>query len=146
MGMDVYGESGNYFRNNVWWWRPLADYCLRAAPHLCAPCDEWHSNSGDGLDAANSTALATTLQAHIDCGACLVYQEEYLRNLSEMPDEVCGHCNGTGTRNDENFQGKCNGCEGKGKRRPFDTWYPFSVENVQEFTNFLRESGGFKIC
>ena len=27
MGMDVYGleprkEKGEYFRNNVWWWRP----------------------------------------------------------------------------------------------------------------------------
>ena len=22
-------QSGTYFRNNVWWWRPLADYVLR---------------------------------------------------------------------------------------------------------------------
>jgi hypothetical protein len=35
MGMDVYGESGNYFRNNVWWWRPLANYCQAIAPHIC---------------------------------------------------------------------------------------------------------------
>ena len=36
MGMDVYGinpktDSGDYFRANVWWWRPLwecvAYYC-----------------------------------------------------------------------------------------------------------------------
>ena len=32
MGMDVYGknqtsEKGSYFRNNVWWWRPLWNYC-----------------------------------------------------------------------------------------------------------------------
>ena len=31
MGMDVYGErprtnKGEYFRNNVWWWRPLWNY------------------------------------------------------------------------------------------------------------------------
>ena len=32
MGFDVYGKdpdpgsgSGEYFRNNVWWWRPLRD-------------------------------------------------------------------------------------------------------------------------
>lgn len=29
MGMDLYGKKplnpvGEYFRNNVWWWRPLA--------------------------------------------------------------------------------------------------------------------------
>jgi hypothetical protein len=33
MGFDVYGKSarsekGEYFRNNVWWWRPLAEYVL----------------------------------------------------------------------------------------------------------------------
>ena len=31
MGMDVFGlapkeEKGEYFRNNVWWWRPLWDF------------------------------------------------------------------------------------------------------------------------
>jgi hypothetical protein len=31
MGMDVYGkaptvEEGKYFRNNLWWWRPLWTY------------------------------------------------------------------------------------------------------------------------
>ena len=30
MGFDLYGNSknkeGEYFRNNVWWWRRLADY------------------------------------------------------------------------------------------------------------------------
>ena len=33
MGMDVFGknptdEKGAYFRNNVWFWHPLWDYCL----------------------------------------------------------------------------------------------------------------------
>ena len=27
MGFDLYGNSNSeYFRNNVWWWRRLADY------------------------------------------------------------------------------------------------------------------------
>ena len=31
MGFDLYGNNkenseGEYFRNNVWWWRRLADY------------------------------------------------------------------------------------------------------------------------
>ena len=37
MGMDVIGlkptsKEGEYFRNNVWWWGPLADYCMEVAP------------------------------------------------------------------------------------------------------------------
>ena len=44
MGMDIHarnptGERGAYFRNNVWWWRPLADYCITVAPDICAPVD-----------------------------------------------------------------------------------------------------------
>jgi len=33
MGFDIYGsspksEKGKYFRNSVWWWRPLAEFVL----------------------------------------------------------------------------------------------------------------------
>ena len=45
MGMDVYGKNptapeGNYFRNSVWCWRPLAVYILQAAPRS-GRCS-WH--------------------------------------------------------------------------------------------------------
>lgn len=38
-----------------------------------------------------------------------------------------------------------NGCDGKGTKRPADTWYPFEVENVKEFATFLQDCGGFEI-
>jgi len=55
MGMDVYGNAptqkeGEYFRNNIWWWHPLADYIELVAPDEAAACEHWHSNDGDGLD------------------------------------------------------------------------------------------------
>lgn len=70
MGMDVYGkaptsEVGEYFRNNVWWWRPLADYILKVHPDLASSCAEWHSNSADGLNAAESVTLADALDADL---------------------------------------------------------------------------------
>ena len=54
MGMDVYGkqptaDEGKYFRNNAWWWRPLADYCVEVAPAITAACTHWQSNDADGL-------------------------------------------------------------------------------------------------
>ena len=57
MGMDMYGrkptgERGEYFRNNVWWWHPLADYCIMIAPDICAPCKYWHT----------TTAMVSTLR------------------------------------------------------------------------------------
>ena len=41
---------------------------------------------------------------------------------------------------------KCNGCEGKGTKRPWDTNYPFDIGNVKEFAKFAAQSGGFTIC
>jgi len=55
MGMDVMGmnatsEKGEYFRNNVWWWRPLWDYCLNEHGDIAGQVEHGHSNDGDGLD------------------------------------------------------------------------------------------------
>jgi hypothetical protein len=40
---------------------------------------------------------------------------------------------------------QCNVCKGEGKVEDYATNYPFSVENVQEFSKFLVSSGGFNI-
>ncbi len=172
MGMDVFGKNaasktGEYFRNNVWWWRPLAAYACKVAPDVTAKCKYWQSNDGDGLNAQDSRKLADLLQEEIDSGRCDAHGLQYTLELEQMPDESCSLCSGTGIRCDgvgiENkfvtkvvpldaghrragLVGWCNGCNGKGSRRPDDTHYPFSTENVQEFVNFLRECGGFEIC
>jgi hypothetical protein len=103
MGMDINGrkptgERGEYFRNNVWWWRPLADYCITVAPDICAACRYWHSNDGDGLDAAGAFALAEALQKEIDAGRTETYARRYASEQELMPNEPCGICAGTGVR------------------------------------------------
>ena len=170
MGMDVMGlnatsETGSYFRNNVWWWRPLWDYCMLIGKDIIPDDNLGHSNDGWGLDAVSSRALASLLQAEIDSGRCLAYQIQYEKELAEMPDEECELCAGTGVRDDDigkkmgqhtkyiqkeghprnGMMGWCNGCDGTGHKRPFQTNYPFHVENVQEFVEFLRDCGGFSI-
>lgn len=175
MGMDVSGNNprsdvGEYFRNNVWWWRPLADYCITTAPDICDRCKHWHSNDGDGLSGPSSVELADKLQATIDDGSCAKYAEEYDKEMAALPSEPCRWCDSTGVRKDNvgvdqgqsekeislangffknhprfGQTGWCNGCDGTGAKENWGKSYPFSVENVQEFTNFLRESGGFSI-
>lgn len=150
MGMDVIGvnpasEKGEYFRNNVWWWRPLWEYCCHVSPELCEGVSG-HTNDGDGLDAAGSAMLAGALQREIDLGECRRYGERYAKTIAALPDEKCDLCNGTGIRIFQEKPIKCNGCEGKGHKRPWAAHYPFSVENVQEFVYFLRDCGGFEIC
>jgi hypothetical protein len=160
MGMDVFGknpagEQGKYFRNNVWWWRPLAEYCVEVAPDICAPCKYWQSNDGDGLDADGAAALATALQHEVDENRTLAYALRRASAQEQMPNEPCSICAGSGTRlpipqggaGDLKTGGiKCNGCDGSGYVRPSATHYWFSVENVVRFIAFLRESGGFEIC
>jgi DnaJ-class molecular chaperone len=73
------------------------------------------------------------------------YEKEYKERLASLPLEKCEFCRGTGVRDDEFVQGKCNACQGRGERESFDLNYPFEEANVKEFAEFCRESGGFKI-
>ncbi len=154
MGMDVYGkkptdETGKYFRNNVWWWRPLADYCCEVAPAITAKCQHWQTNDGDGLGKRDSLKLADVLKAKVAEGHTAAYAEIRAAELNALPDERCDICGGTGRRAEPPQLGPgdmpCNGCEAKGRRRPTDTYYPFSVANVEEFIAFLETCGGFAI-
>ena len=142
MGMDVYGQcpteqSGEYFRNNIWWWGPLVDYIQLVAPNETRPCEYWGTNDGDGLDEEQSLALADKLQAELDSGRC----ERY--TISR------GTC-GVATTDDQDIMGSAQAAitllagEDEAESVKETTW-PFSVENVREFTRFLRHCGGFEI-
>lgn len=170
MGMDVMGlnpteDTGEYFRNNVWWWRPLWNYCVHVAPELCEDVNG-NYNDGDGLDAESSKELARILHNEIASGRTEEYRKAYYNYLSRLPRHRCEHCDGTGIRTDEvgvdhgmpsrelepetaallgRSHGWCNACAGEGMQEAWDTNYPFSVENVEEFANFVEHSGGFAI-
>ena len=63
--MRDYEESnpGYYFRNNVWWWRPLWDYCYFIADDLISE-ELWnrgHSNNGAGLNDKDAKLLGNRL-------------------------------------------------------------------------------------
>jgi hypothetical protein len=159
MGMDVFGkqprsERGAKFRNNVWWWHPLAKYACKVAPEITSACEYWQSNDGDGLDDGGAIALADALQAEIDSGRADAYAQRYTSEQEMRPNEPCNICEATGIRLPTPVAGagdlahggiKCNGCNGSGYVRPSDSEYPFSVENVVEFVAFLRDCGGFEI-
>lgn len=170
MGMDVTGTSGAYFRNNVWYWHPLADYINHVAPDIAANCKYWHTNDNDGLNGADSRALAKILHEELKSGRTAAYKAAYDAQLKDLPPEPCVLCNCTGIRTDEigekmgqprklitlevakdpnhprlNQIGWCNGCKGVGHRPNFAKNYPFTVENVEEFADFLNICDGFEI-
>ena len=75
-GIKPTGERGKYFRNNIWWWHPLARYCQEVAPEITSACRNWHTNDGDGLDAAGALALAEALQKEIDANRTDAYRSD----------------------------------------------------------------------
>ena len=170
MGMDVYGtkpknETGEYFRRNVWGWRPLWDYCLDTF-EIVADVNG-HDNNGDGLNAEKSAILAEQMKADIASGAAQDYITARNHKLASLERLTCEWCDGTGIRTDEvgMFQdmptrelspemamltgrthGFCNGCSGEGKKDNWETNYQFDLEDIKEFAEFIENSGGFKIC
>jgi hypothetical protein len=159
MGMDVIGKNpqnktGKYFRNNAWWWRPLAAYACEVAPEITAKCKYWYYNDRDGLSGEDSILLANLLQKEIDNGRTERYARLRLSQIEQMPNEPCCLCEGTGTRKPGPKGGPgdptkdgivCNSCIGNGYVRPSADHYGFSVENVQKFAYFLLGCGGFEI-
>ena len=150
MGMDVYGikpyaDAGEYFRANVWMWRPLWNYVC----DVCNIDDETrkrgHYNDGHVIDEDSAKSISVTLQSQLKSGLVHTYADRREKSLAALPDEQCKHCEGTGQRDDEFVQGICNGCDGKGTVRPFETLYPFNIEWIEEFAEFAEQSGGFEI-
>lgn len=159
---DAYEEAnpGIYFRNNVWWWRPLWTY-------VCGLCDDiltakdmegggW--NNGHTVSKTKAKKIATRILMANKSGDLDVYAQQYKETVAHLPKEKCTICDGVGMRTppllNENFEPntdqdtlqKCNGCDGTGKREAWGASYPFSVENAVEFAKFAKESGGFQIC
>jgi hypothetical protein len=151
MGFDLSGqeprtEKGEYFRNNVWWWRPLWVYIYDLKLITKEQAERGMYNDGYVIPKDQALKIGARLKHEMSQGNTQKYADKYKKDLNAMPKERCDLCDGTGTRNDKIVQGKCNGCNGKGVRDSWAKSYPFSVKNVEEFAQFCIESGGFSIC
>lgn len=141
-------NPGVYFRANVWYWRPLWTYVIQVCDHILSEEDieGGDYNGGYVIDKEKCSKMALQLSIELACGSTRKYAELYKEEQDSTPDEECYLCKGTGQRSDAYVDGECNGCRGKGTRRPFSTQYPFNVETVEDFVEFVRNSGGFQIC
>jgi len=118
-------NPGIYFRNNVWWWRPLWDYVWK----LCGECDEGdnfalaadrvitreqyeegHMNSGAEINVHQAELIALRLNHAIKMGWVDKHKKQYEAD----------------TKDDEHQ-------------------YPFHEDNVKAFADFCHDSGGFSI-
>ena len=122
-------NPGAYFRNNVWWWRSLWDYVYNECEDIISE-EDWnsgHSNDAHKISEQQAVAIGKRLQELIDDGSVKQYadaHEESRKKAEENnKDKKCGE-----------------------KGYDWASSYPFDIGNVQEFSTFCSESGGFEIC
>jgi len=161
--LDEYEKEviGDYFRSNVWWWRPLASYVINYTG--CVDEDDaemWSTNDGHEVDEETAQQIHNQLQVLIESGHTQKFQDDYEkeRKIAEehndkVEKELKKFCDSV-----EKKLGKTNLAPNDFPKADKEKWdeiwnkrkwsasYPFSVEHVKEFAEFCRFSGGFKIC
>jgi hypothetical protein len=157
-------NKGVYFRNNVWWWRKLADYIMEHTKCVDEnDFDKWQENGGHEVDDETANQIANQLEHLIKTGHAEKYKEEIDNEIKQAEE----HNNKVQKLLDElrSEVAKIVGDEKAEKLAPADypeplnkKWweitnktdyranYPFSIDNVKEFIEFARNSGGFRIC
>ena len=165
MGFDISGlrpknEKGEYFRNNVWYWRPLAQYVLEETKVIDEVEHEgWHYNDNQIVTEQQAEQISKQLDHLIKNGDCKKFAQEWEKRRKKIEKhnekvekELDKHVKDVQRRmNNSNLAPKDFPKEDHDKwekiyrRRNSDASYPFSIKNVEEFAEFCENSGGFSI-
>ena len=110
--------EGAYFRNNVWWWRPLWQYVCDNCEDILTPEDVERGSYNDGhvICKTKAKSIARILRKLIKEGHTDAYTGWHDNKREEMGD------------------------------KDWNRHYPFNVQNVRVFERFCEQSGGFDIC
>ena len=172
MGFDLYGESpknknGEYFRNNVWWWRPLWQYVAIECSDIITNKDVEAGGYNDQhlIDGSKAKKIADRLLGLYKDGRPQAIQDKYKEDskpqtiFNEMCDKAAKHlydnivdkqdgkitCPGDMKEHDPDNYERWSQLASMGKIQFIQTNYPFDANNVKEFAEFCKDSGGFTI-
>ena len=154
-------NPGRYFRNNVWWWRPLWDFVSEQCQDFLTVEDivGGGSNSGHKISKTKSLMISRRLSKVISEGLVDKIDREMTlkvaqakadnEELQKEMDKVTNKCHKEHGKNlvpanyPEPYYSQWKELQGK---HNWDGDYPFNADNVKEFAKFCQESGGFEIC
>ena len=110
-------SPGIYFRNNIWWWRPLWMYISDICSDILTEKDMKTGtfNEGHFISKAKSKKIAKRIREEEKSGNLDLYCTSYNLERTSLPKD------------------------------DWRASYPFSVENALEFAKFAEHSGGFAI-
>ena len=161
--MDKFEQDnkGYYFRNNVWYWRPLAQYVIE---HTKVITDEkkiqgFSYNDGVEISAEEAEQIAKQLFHLLKTGHTKKYEDEYMAvykkaeiHNKKVQKEMDTFQKAMDKKHKKNIAPK------DYPKEDYEKWsaiydkmdnnggYPFSLRNVKEFAEFAEQSGGFQIC
>jgi hypothetical protein len=142
-------NPGYYFHNNVWYWRPLWQYVCNMCEDILTIHDAERGMWNDShlIPKTKAKKIAKRLEKSIKNGDLKEWEKERKKHLQELGMVECNICEGIGYRNldDSTVSTVCNACNGKKERPHFDTNYPWDRENLKDFIEFCKNSGGFEI-
>jgi len=103
-------NPGDYFRANVWYWRPLWEYVCNVCDDILTEEDMESGTYNDGHEIVNEKALsiADRLETLYYDGNILKHQIEREAYLNGLDKEKCTICDGTGQRKIEKESNKPN--------------------------------------
>lgn len=146
---------GDYFRSNVWWWRPLADYIITYTN--CVSEDDverWGYNDGHKVSEEEAKAIAKQLRHLIKTGHAKKHENEYEKERKKAEafnNKIEKQLNALQEKIGKEIAPKDYSEADKKKwddlyeKKIWGANYPFSVNNVAEFAEFCEDSRGFKI-
>lgn len=167
MGFDLYStgkhknSKGEYFRNNVWWWRRLADFVFNYTKVVDEEDrDKWHFNDNHEVTKDEAEQIAKQLRHAIEHGVVDAYE----RKVKEEMEKADKYNTRVQRLHDKLREKVIKDTQASSDIAPIDypqpykdKWdkiqsmynynanYPFSKSNVEEFIQFCENSNGFTI-
>ena len=153
-------NPGDYFRNNVWWWRPLWEFVCNSCNDFLTEGDisKGFYNDGKKISKTKSVKIAKRLFELIADGTVdAFHREESLKRakakihndiVREEMDKIRDACHKEHGKNlvpanyPEPYKQQWDDAYAK------EDWaasYPFDRDNVENFATFCLQSGGFEI-
>ena len=166
MGFDLFStgrhtsEKGEYFRNNVWHWRRLADFvCEHTGVIEEKDKEHWQFNNGHEVSGEVAKQIAQQLKHLIKDGTVskAIKEVEKEKEEAERNNKFVSICFEMLKQKVEKETGKTNLAPIDYPEADHETWewiqkrysygssYPFDMENVEEFIKFCEDSNGFTI-
>ena len=121
-------NTGVYFRNNVWWWRPLWAFICDNCDHILTKEQMQGGNTNDGVIIEHDQAeeIHNVIVNVIGKKQIIKMDAEYTEMRKEAEEKNKGK-----KSTDEDYIWSAN--------------YPFDADNVMAFAEFCKQSGGFEI-